>query len=150
VLTLLLNLVAQDSREARKILDQCSGRGDGLAIHCLTLVALFDRQRAVDRLNALLGESRRLEAAETLVELGDTRGIPPLIELLDSPSDSERYLAFYALHYYTQEDIPYDADAPIEARRAAARQWRQWWQSAAPTFAVRTHAARIDIECCRE
>jgi hypothetical protein len=148
-LTLLLSLVRQDSSEARKLLYECGDRRDDLAVECLSIEAVFDRDRAVNRLNELLAESPDWNAAHTLLELGDARGIPALLELLDDSFDANRSLAFSSLRRYTQEDIAYDADAPVDQRRAAAERWRAWWRSAQRTFVVKTNAAWIEIECCR-
>ena len=149
-LTLLLNLASQGSPEARQLLFECSDKNDyPLAIDCPRLVAAFDRQRGVDRLNSLLTQPYSLHVARTLVELGDSRGIPVLIELLESPENAARSLSYQALRRYTQQDIAYNADASPDSRRAAADQWRQWWRNSGSGFVLKTKAARIDIDCCR-
>jgi HEAT repeat protein len=150
VLVLLLNLASQGSGEARQLLDACSRRSDyPLAIDGPRIVAVFDRQKAIERLRARLKGSERYEAASALVQLGDPQGIPALIEELEAPDGSANALAFEDLRRYTQEDIPYDANASADARKAAANAWRQWWRSTGTNFTVKTRAARIDIDCCR-
>lgn len=134
-LRLLLNLTSQGSREARELIFTCSNTTSAnLAIECSRLVVMLgDRERGLDRLNALLGQDWKWRAALTLVELGDKRGIPVLINLLGSGSNAERSLSYRALRQFTQEDIPENSLA-----------WQQWWRGAESTFTVKVHAARID------
>jgi hypothetical protein len=147
---LLLNLTSQGSSDARQLLYECSDRSDyPLVIDCSRAVAVFDRSRATARLRAVKEPITRYWAADALVQLGDPQGIPMLIEELGSPQMSARSLAFQDLRRYTQEDIPYDANAPTAARKAAADEWRRWWGTVSGTFAVKTRAARIDLTCCR-
>jgi HEAT repeat protein len=156
-LVLLLNLASQGSGEARQLLYECSDTRDYPAgIDCSRIVAVFDHQRAVERLRELLSRPYGYWAAQALVQLGDPRGIPALIGELAAPDALAGEFAFPILQRYTQEDIPYDAKASAEARKAAANEWRQWWRSTAPwwrgtgtSFTVKTRAARIDIDCCR-
>ena len=149
-LILLLNLASQGSAEARKLLYECGDTKDyPLAIDCPTIVAVFDRQKGVESLRTLLGRPYRYWAASALVQLGDPQGIPALIEELDAADGSAHGLAFLDLQRYTQEDIAYDPNAPAAARKAAAGEWRRWWQSNKTSFTVKTRAARIDINCCR-
>lgn len=150
-LVLLLNLTSQGSGEARQLLYECNDtRGYPLAIECPRIVAVFDRQRAVGRLRGLLTDPLlRYWGADALVQLGDSQGIPALIQELEGPAGSAQSLAFMDLRRYTQEDIPFDADAPADARKVAAGEWRRWWRSNGTNFTVKTRAARIDLDCCR-
>lgn len=149
-LVLLLNLASQGSAEARQLLYECSDTRDyPLAIDCPRIVAVFDRQRAVESLQKRLTRPDRYWAAAALVQLGDARGIPALIDELEGTNGSAGSLAFRDLQHYTQEDIPYEANASVEARKAAAGEWRRWWRSTGTSFAVKTRAARIDIDGCR-
>jgi PBS lyase HEAT-like repeat len=150
-LILLLNLASQGSADARQLLHECSVKSDyPLAIACPRMEAVFDRQKGVERLRGLLSHpTYRYWAADALVQLGDSQGIPALIEELDGVEESARSLAFFDLQRYTQQDIPYDAKASAAARKTAADEWRRWWRSTGTTFTVKTRAARIDIECCR-
>src|SRR5215510_4107445 len=71
-LILLLNLTEQGSVDARELLYECSARRDyPTAIDCAVLVAVFDRQTAVERLRALKNEDYRYWVAHALVQLGD-------------------------------------------------------------------------------
>jgi hypothetical protein len=148
-LILLLNLASQGSHQARQLLYECNDTSKyPLVIECPRIVAVFDRQRAVEKLRKLLGGSDRYWAADALVQLGDPQAIPALIEELEAP-DGSGLLAIVDLHRYTQEDIPYDANASAQARKVAADEWRRWWRSNRRNFTVKTRAARIDIDCCR-
>ena len=154
-LVLLLNLASQGSGEARQLLYECSDTRDyPLGIDCSRIVAVFDHQRAIVRLRELLSRPYGYWAAEALVQLGDPQSIPAFIEELEGPDGSAHSLAFLDLRRYTQEDIPYDANASAEARKAAADEWRRWWRSTGrwwqgtgTSFTVKTRAARIDIDC---
>jgi hypothetical protein len=150
-LILLLNLASQGSGEARQLLHECSAKSDyPLAIDCPRIEAVFDRRKAVERLRELFSRpTYRYWAADALLQLGDSQGIPALIEELDGPDESAQSLAFLDLRRYTQEDIPYDAKAPAAARKIAADEWRRWWRTTGANFKVKTRQARIDIDCCR-
>lgn len=150
VLVLLLNLASQGSSEAKQILYECNDKSAyPLAIDCPGIVAVFDRPRATERLRTLMTGPLRYWAANALVQLGDARGIPALLDELESPQESNRSLAYRDLQHYTQQDIPYDPKASADSRKAAAAEWRRWWQQAGSTFEIRTRAARIDLYCCR-
>jgi HEAT repeat protein len=152
---LLMGLVGQGSVEARQLLYECADatapRLAVLSLECTRSVASFDRRRAADRLAMLLSDRwNRMRAAELLLQLGDARGIPALIDELESSDDASRWLAPRAisvLRFYTQQDIAYDPDATSEERRAAAIAWRQWWQGVQGTFVLRMLEARIDMQC---
>jgi hypothetical protein len=137
VVRLLLNLASQGSREARELIQECSSTTNfPLAIECSRIVVMLgDRQRGLDRLNALLDQHYRWQVAQALVELGDKRGIAAFIGLLASQDVFTRPLAYNTLRHYTQEDIPDDAVA-----------WQQWWRDAQDTFTVKTAAARMDMD----
>lgn len=152
---LLMGLVGQGWVEARQLLYECADatapRLAVLSLECTRSVASFDRRRAADRLAMLLSDRwNRMRAAELLLQLGDARGIPALIDELESSDDAFRWLAPRAisvLRFYTQQDIAYDPDATSEERRAAAIAWRQWWQGVQGTFVLRMLEARIDMQC---
>ena len=150
-LLLLLNLSSQGSNDARQLLDGCSNTNHyPLAIECSRMVAVFDRERGIGRLRDLRGQPFRYWVAHALVQLGDSQGISTLIEELEATEVSSRTLAFQDLQQYTQMDLHYDANAPGAARKAAADEWRRWWRTVEATFTVTTHAARIDLDCCRK
>jgi hypothetical protein len=166
---LLMGLVGQGSSAARQLLYECMDatrpRLAILLMECTRSVASFDPRRAADRLAMLLqmpvpidrvslafeiDKDNRMQAAELLLQLDDVRGLPALIEELESLDDAFRWRAPRAisfLRFYTQQDIPFDPNAPSEARRAAATAWRQWWQGVQSTFVLRMREARIDMQC---
>lgn len=117
---------------------------------CARAVASFDPNRAVERLPMSLNGYMRLPAATLLVELGDARGIPALIEQARQ-LDAGGRLAVRVLRRYTQEDIgndPFDPDRPAGLTRSDVDEWAQWWQRVGSTFVVKTRAAHIDSQCC--
>jgi len=146
----LLELVHQGSPRARTLLYQCStSRDPALREVCPSAVAVFDRRAALDSLVRRLKDADPdsvSEAAERLVQLGDARGIPALIEDLGVADGLRAFVSFLMLQHYTQEDIPFDRDAPLAARREAYLKWRQWWQAQRGNFRVKVRAAQIDAE----
>jgi HEAT repeat protein len=150
VLPLLLELVNQDSATARDLLYGCLAAKDlALRQYCPTAVAIFDRQRALDFLVAELSDRDPMaaaQAAQSLVHLGDPQGIPTLIDELGAKETAQRAIAYDTLKHYTQEDIPFNPDAPIAARSEASRRWRQWWHNNRAEFSVKVRAAQIDSE----
>jgi hypothetical protein len=92
----------------------------------------------------------RYQAAETLVALGDVRGIPVLIEAVAAArSGLAAWGANRTLRLYTQEDIDLASDATPDTRLAAYEAWRRWWRDNSDRFVVNVGAARIDEDCCR-
>ncbi|MEA2462997.1 MAG: hypothetical protein QOJ98_744 [Acidobacteriota bacterium] len=150
VVLLLLELVHQGSSRARTLLHQCSRSSDpSLRDICPFAVAVFDRPAALDSLVRRLKDADPdavSEAAESLVQLGDARGIPTLIEHLGVTDRLRAFVSLLTLQHYTQEDIPFDRNAPLAARREASLKWREWWQAQRGTFRVKVRAAQIDAE----
>jgi HEAT repeat protein len=150
VLPLLLELVNQNSVAARQLLYGCLAAKDlALRQYCPIAVAVFDRQRVLDGLVRELRDRDPMaaaQAAQSLVHLGDPRGIPTLIDELGAKESSRRALAYDTLKHYTQEDIPFDPDATIAARSEASGRWRQWWHINKTDFSVKVRAAQIDSE----
>jgi HEAT repeat protein len=150
VVLLLLELVHQGSSRARALLYQCStSRDPTLRDVCPFAVAVFDRPAALDSLVRRLkdADSRTVsKAAESLVQLGDARGIPTLIENLMATDGLSAWANCLTLQRYTQEDIPCDREAPVAARREIYLKWREWWQGQRGNFTVKVKAAQIDAE----
>jgi hypothetical protein len=153
VVLLLLELVHQGASRARTLLYQCSSSKDStLRDVCPFAVAVFDRPAALDSLVRRLkdADSRTVsKAAESLVQLGDARGVPTLIENLMASDGLSAWSNCLTLQRYTQEDIPCDPEAPVAARLEIYQKWRQWWQGQRGNFAVKVGAAQIDAEMRR-
>jgi hypothetical protein len=163
----LARFAGQSSREARQLLYECLVMERWpFVIECPKHVAAFDPGRASERLAELIVPSEqqaslrryhspesveaiRFQAAETLVALGDARGIPVLIELVGTERGLMASGANRILRYYTQEDIELASDATAEARREVYDAWQRWWRTNRDNFIVNVRAARIDLECCR-
>ena len=105
-----------------------------------TLGQIGDRRVIVD-LQALARDDDRmvrLEAARTLVMLGDIQHCPQLIEALDSEQIQVRYFCHEALKASTNQDFGYDHLSEDQGQRlAAVLGWRTWWSevSGDPWFA---------------
>ncbi len=81
----------------------------------------------------------RLEAARSLVALGDLKYVTVLIVGLDSDKPSVRYNCHMALKDNTKKDFGYDhLEDDDTLRRATVLKWREWWarQSSDPWFAA--------------
>ncbi|MFK7743046.1 MAG: HEAT repeat domain-containing protein [Planctomycetota bacterium] len=97
---------------------------------CWVLGRLRDR-RTVEDLRPLTRDketSVRMEAARTLVVMGDLEQSPTLIEGLDSERKEVRYMCHEALKSATGHDFGYDhlAREPRDMQVAVLR-WREWW-----------------------
>jgi HEAT repeat protein len=150
VLLLLLELTDRGSTSAKQLLYHCLTTMDSsLRDHAPFAVAVFDRKTSLDWLVAQLKDrdpGSAAQAARSLVHLGDRRGIPRLIDDLSAADQAQSYLAFMTLKHYTQEDILFDPDAPLAARRDMSPPWRQWWDDHKADFTVNVRAAQIDSE----
>lgn len=83
-------------------------------------------------------ETVRLEAARSLVTLGDLKHVPILVNGLDSDKVQVRFMCHAALTDATGRNFGYDhLNSDITARQEAAYRWRKWWadQSGDPWFA---------------
>ncbi len=150
IVHVLLELADRQLDRARELLYDClRTRDQSLRAACAFAIATFDRARALDWLGKQVvgaGDEEAASAAAALLQLGDPRGIPRLLDELSAPDEGRRFDAFFALQHYTQEDIPFDPEAPIAARAASIAAWRRWWASQRGEFKVKVRAAKIDFE----
>lgn len=97
---------------------------------CWVLGRLRDR-RTVENLRGLVDDSETsvgLEAARTLVLMGDLDQSPSLIEGLDSERKEVRYMCHEALKSATGHDFGYDhLNESQQDMQLAVLRWRQWW-----------------------
>ena len=167
ILRVLTRLAGQGSREARQLLYECLGLERWpFLIECPKHVAAFDPVRARERLVELMAppaeqaslrrspslqsiEVIRYQAAETLVRLGDVRGIPVLIDAVGSEGLGVAWSANRILRAYTQEDIDLASDATAATRQAVRDAWGRWWRENSGRFVVNVGAARVDEACCQ-
>ena len=82
------------------------------------------------------------QAIDLLAAAGDKGLVPALLRLLGDHRVGVRYGAEYGLRRVTHRCFGYSAYAAEAARAAAAARWRQWWTTAAPTFALPAKAPR--------
>ena len=92
-------------------------------------------------------ETVRLEAARTLVLLGDLDQSPQLIEGLDSGKKEVRYLCHEALKAATGRDFGYDHLSENQMQRQlAVLNWRQWWgEYSGDTFFAQSYEQRNQL-----
>jgi hypothetical protein len=116
------------------------------ALYALTLTA--DRSSAEALRAALTRKSstERLLAAAALVGLGDTSGLPSLIDGLSSsdtlaywdPPESAWAFAKEVLLASTGQDLGLRQATTLAAATAAQPAWRQWWAAQGPAFIPHT------------
>lgn len=76
-----------------------------------------------------LDDHLRVEMAEAILELGDPRGVPILIEAMElSEARQTRRDAYEHLAAHVPLDIVFDAYAAPEVRAAQLRELRAWWE----------------------
>ncbi len=85
-----------------------------------TLPALRERLSDTDR-------NVQLEAAASLLGMGDWKGVSFLITALDDQDRFIRYKSFEALNKFTGLSFQYDFRASQEDRVASVGKWRGWW-----------------------
>jgi hypothetical protein len=99
-------------------------------------------RRVIPDLRPLVSDKHavvRLEAARSLVALGDLKYVTILIEGLDSDKPAVRYNCHMALKDNTKKDFGYDhLEDDDTLRRTTVLKWREWWarQSSDPWFAA--------------
>jgi hypothetical protein len=93
-------------------------------------------------------ETVRLEAARTLVLMGDVQHVPELLRGLESNQIQVRYLCHEALKSSTGRDFAYDHLTDNQkARREAIYRWRQWWgQQTGDPFYAQSYATQNGID----
>ena len=150
ILYVLLELADRGLARARELLYGCLvARDQSLRTSCAFAIATFDRPRALDWLGKQIveaGDDESVSAAVALLQLGDARGIPRLLDELSAPEESRRANAFFALKHYTQEDIGFNPSVPTAARASSIAAWRRWWTRQGRQFKVKVRAAQIDFE----
>lgn len=109
--------------------------------NCAWVLAQIGDRRVIPYLQKLVADSHetvRLEAARSLVLLGDMKHSPMLIEGLDSEHVQVRYLCHEALKSSTGRDFGFDhLSEDATQRHRSVWSWRQWWSNQAgdPWFA---------------
>ena len=105
------------------------------------ILAQIGDRRVIPDLQPLLRDASdtvKLEAARSLVMLGDVKNCPQLIDALDSDKVQVRYLCHEALKEATGQDFGYDhLSEDATSRRQKVLSWRNWWSELAddPWFA---------------
>lgn len=97
---------------------------------CWVLGRLRDRRTVVDLQKVISDKevSVRMEAARSLVLMGDLEQSPKLIEGLDSDRTEVRYMCHEALKSATGHDFGYDhLNQSQQDLQLAVLRWRNWW-----------------------
>lgn len=98
---------------------------------CAFALGYIGDRRTIPDLRALTNDTSevvRMEAARSLVLMGDISHAPVLIEALDSDRVQVRYFCHEALRTATNRDFGYDhLTESLGQRRQAVLQWRNWW-----------------------
>ena len=108
---------------------------------CVWVLGRIHDRRTIPYLQPLTKDSNetvRLEAARSLVALGDFQQAPMLIEGLDDPRKEVRYLCHEALKAAAGRDFGFDHLGDNDRQhRMTVLGWRQWWSdySGDPKFA---------------
>jgi HEAT repeat protein len=149
VVTLLLGLTQQGVADARELLAKCLSAADPrVRMYGALALAAYDRRSAIRQLTHELSSSSdewiRNQAADFLLRLGDARGIPALIERLDSVHEATRHLACRDLRMYTQQPLPCDSHVSGDQAVVDLVYWRQWWRSHRHGFQVKAREAALD------
>jgi hypothetical protein len=131
-----------------------TGLGSGEAkvrSNCAWVLGRIGDRRVIPYLQNVANDAHefvRLEAARSLVTMGDVKHAPTLIAGLDSEQVQVRYLCHEALKAATGRDFNYDhlSDDAL-ARRQAAFRWRQWWsQQSGDSFFAAEYARQNGID----
>jgi hypothetical protein len=99
--------------------------------NCAFVLGQINDRRVLKDLRPLIDDKSevvRLEAARSLVLMGDVRYAPHLIASLDSDKTQVRYMCHEALRAATGRDFGYDhLSENVTQRRQSVLQWRTWW-----------------------
>lgn len=99
--------------------------------NCAFVLATIGDRRALPYLQAASNDSNevvRLEVSRSLVQMGDLKYAPALIEGLDSERAQVRYYCHETLRAATGRDFGYDhLTEDVTTRRQAILGWRKWW-----------------------
>jgi hypothetical protein len=99
--------------------------------NCAFVLATIGDRRVIPFLQTAAGDDNevvRLEIARSLVQMGDLKYAPTLIEGLDSERFQVRYYCHETLRAATGRDFGFDhLTEDVATRRQAVLQWRQWW-----------------------
>lgn len=98
---------------------------------CAWVLGRIGDRRVIPDLQQVMKDDEatvRMEAARTLVSLGDLNWSPTLIEGLDSDRKEVRYLCHEALKASTGHDFGYDhLNESKDQMMVSVLRWRQWW-----------------------
>lgn len=127
----LLWLVQAGEQTIPSLIDGLSSDNAKVRSNCCWVLGQLRDRRTVPDLQSVVTDpepSVRLEAARSLVLMGDIAQAPTLIEALDSDRKEVRYLCHEALKSATGHDFGYDhLGQDQQELQLAVLRWRQWW-----------------------
>jgi hypothetical protein len=147
----LLWLAQSGEQAIPSLLDGLQSGAPKVRSNCAWVLGQIGDRRVIPHLQKLVTDSHetvRLEAARTLVVLGDMKHAPMLIEGLDSERVQVRYLCHEALKDSTGRDFGYNHVAEdVGQRQQAVLKWRQWWsQQAGDPWFAQQYATRHGLD----
>lgn len=146
VVTLLLEMTQRGVPGAMKRLADCLDAADPeVRVFGAFALAAYDRPRALARLAKEVRGAAAGDASEFLLQLGDKRGIPDLLQGLTSGREARRLFACRDLRVYSQQPLPCDAGTPASERVAQAGVWRSWWKANERSFRPKSREAALDL-----
>ncbi len=116
-----------------KLLDMAASPDGTQKMFALSVIAARRDARLLDPLqeqvpmSSLANQQHRYGMARALLMLGDTSGVPELINGMESPSRRDRALCFAALSAGTNAGIKFNSGASDQERAQSIAKWRQWW-----------------------
>ena len=70
-----------------------------------------------------------MELAEALLEIGDKRGVPILLEVMDrGEAEQARRDAFEHLRAHVDCELPYHSQHGLEGHTEEIEAYRRWWE----------------------
>ncbi len=118
---------------------------------CVWILGRIGDRRTIPSLKPLVtddNERVRLEAARTLLVMGDVSTSPVLIEGLDSDKVQVRYLCHEVLKATSLRDFGYDhLSEDMMTRQKSVYEWRNWWsEQSGDSFFASSYAEEHNID----
>jgi len=131
----ILSLIGDQDREEflDPVLALLEDPDDVVREKALKCVRELDRPESADAVFAAAQQEQddylKVELAETLLEFGDVRGVPLLLDVMDAgEAELARQDALEHLQAHVDLDLPFQADAAPAAHATEVQAYRDWWQ----------------------
>ncbi|MFT7510994.1 MAG: hypothetical protein ACI9QL_000193 [Candidatus Omnitrophota bacterium] len=80
--------------------------------------------------------NRLVQSIDLLIQQGDERVAPRLLELLDNDEEAVRHHAIYALRHISGQSLAFGANDSPALRVMATQRWREWWNMTKDDFTL--------------